>query len=52
MAVDGASVPVAGAIATGNEHHRSRLGEFAHGSVSSRLRRLLPGTVIEEVRNT
>jgi K+-sensing histidine kinase KdpD len=33
-------------------HHRSRLGEFAHGSVSSRLRRLLPRTAIEEVRNT
>jgi two-component system sensor histidine kinase KdpD len=31
-------------------HHRSRLGELAHGSVSSRLRRLLPGTTIEEVR--
>ena len=24
-------------------HHRSRLGEFAHGSVASRLRRQLPG---------
>jgi two-component system, OmpR family, sensor histidine kinase KdpD len=31
--------------------HRSRLGELAHGSVSSRLRRLLPGTAVEEVRN-
>jgi len=30
--------------------HRSRLGELAHGSVASRLRRLLPETVIEEVR--
>jgi two-component system, OmpR family, sensor histidine kinase KdpD len=33
-------------------HHRSRLGELAHGSVASRLRRLLPGTAIEEVRKT
>ena len=33
-------------------HHRSRLGEFAHGSVSSRLRRQLPETAIEEVRKT
>src|SRR5262245_50580129 len=33
-------------------HHRSRLGEFAHGSVSARLRRQLPGTAIEEVRKT
>jgi two-component system sensor histidine kinase KdpD len=33
-------------------HHRSRLGEFAHGSVSSRLRRLLPETAIEEVRDS
>jgi two-component system sensor histidine kinase KdpD len=31
-------------------HHRSRLGEFAHGSVASRLRGQLPGTAIEEVR--
>jgi two-component system sensor histidine kinase KdpD len=31
-------------------HHRSRLGELAHGSVASRLRRLLPETAIEEVR--
>ena len=30
-------------------HHRSRLAEFAHGSVSSRLRRLLPAVAIEEV---
>ena len=30
-------------------HHRSRLGELAHGSVSSRLRRLLPEVSIEEV---
>ena len=30
-------------------HHRSRLGELAHGSVSSRLRRLLPEVPIEEV---
>jgi two-component system, OmpR family, sensor histidine kinase KdpD len=29
--------------------HRSRLAEFAHGSVSSRLRRLLPAVAIEEV---
>jgi K+-sensing histidine kinase KdpD len=29
--------------------HRSRLTEFAHGSVSSRLRRLLPAVAIEEV---
>ena len=33
-------------------HHRSRLGELAHGSVASRLRRLLPETAIEEVRRT
>ena len=33
-------------------HHRSRLGEVAHGSVSSRLRRQLPGTAIEEVRRS
>jgi two-component system sensor histidine kinase KdpD len=33
-------------------HHRSRLGEYAHGSVSSRLRRLLPRTAIEDVRTT
>jgi two-component system sensor histidine kinase KdpD len=33
-------------------HHRSRLGEFAHGSVSSRLRQLLPGMAIEEVRTS
>jgi two-component system sensor histidine kinase KdpD len=33
-------------------HHRSRLGELAHGSVSARLRRLLPGTTIEEVGKT
>ena len=33
-------------------HHRSRLGEFAHGSVAWRLRRLLPETAIEEVRKT
>jgi two-component system, OmpR family, sensor histidine kinase KdpD len=29
--------------------HRSRLAEFVHGSVSSRLRRLLPAVAIEEV---
>jgi len=29
--------------------HRSRLAEFIHGSVSSRLRRLLPAMEIEEV---
>ena len=29
--------------------HRSRLTELAHGSVSSRLRRLLPAVAIEEV---
>jgi two-component system, OmpR family, sensor histidine kinase KdpD len=29
--------------------HQSRLAEFAHGSVSSRLRRLLPAVAIEEV---
>jgi K+-sensing histidine kinase KdpD len=33
-------------------HHRSRLGELAHGSVAARLRRLLPETAIEEVRQT
>ena len=33
-------------------HHRSRLAELAHGSVSSRLRRLLPQTPVEEVRKT
>jgi two-component system sensor histidine kinase KdpD len=33
-------------------HQRSRLAELAHGSVSSQLRRLLPGTAIEEVRRT
>jgi two-component system, OmpR family, sensor histidine kinase KdpD len=31
---------------------RSRLAELAHGSVSSRLRRLLPGAAIEEVRKS
>jgi two-component system, OmpR family, sensor histidine kinase KdpD len=30
--------------------HRSRLAELAHGSVSARLRRLLPAVDIEEVR--
>jgi len=30
--------------------HRSRLSELAHGSVASQLRRLLPGTPLEEVR--
>jgi two-component system, OmpR family, sensor histidine kinase KdpD len=39
-----------GAVTVVVGHHRSRLGEFTHGSVSSRLRRLLPGTAIEEVR--
>ena len=29
--------------------HRSRLVELAHGSVSSRLRRLLPAVAVEEV---
>jgi two-component system, OmpR family, sensor histidine kinase KdpD len=29
--------------------HRSRLGELARGSVASQLRRLLPGTLLEEV---
>ncbi len=29
--------------------HRSRLAELAHGSVSSRLRRLLPAMAVEEV---
>ena len=29
---------------------RSRLAELAHGSVSSRLRRLLPAAAVEEVR--
>jgi two-component system, OmpR family, sensor histidine kinase KdpD len=32
-------------------HHRSFLGELAHGSTSKRLRRLLPDTPIEEVRS-
>ena len=31
-------------------HHRSRLGELAHGSVSKKLRRLLPRVPVEEVR--
>jgi K+-sensing histidine kinase KdpD len=30
--------------------HRSRLAELAHGSVSSRLSRLLPAAAVEEVR--
>ena len=30
--------------------HRSRLADLTHGSVSTRLRRLLPATTIEEVR--
>jgi two-component system sensor histidine kinase KdpD len=30
--------------------HRSRLGELARGSVPSRLRRLLPGTTVVDVR--
>jgi two-component system, OmpR family, sensor histidine kinase KdpD len=30
--------------------HRSRLSELARGSVASQLRRLLPGTMLEEVR--
>jgi two-component system, OmpR family, sensor histidine kinase KdpD len=30
--------------------HRGRLGELARGSVASRLRRLLPGTPVTEVR--
>jgi two-component system, OmpR family, sensor histidine kinase KdpD len=30
-------------------HHQSRLAELAHGSVSSRLRRLLPAVAVEEV---
>ena len=29
---------------------RSRLAELAHGSVASRLRRLLPAAAVEEVR--
>ena len=33
-------------------HHRSRLGELAHGLVAARLRRLLPEKAIEEVRKT
>lgn len=33
-------------------HHRSRLGELAHGSVAARLRRMLAETAIEEVRKT
>ena len=32
-------------------HHRSWLAELAHGSVSSRLRRLLPAAAIDEVEN-
>ena len=32
-------------------HHRSLLGELAHGSTSKRLRRLLPDTPVEEVRS-
>lgn len=31
--------------------HRSRLGELVRGSVSSQLRRLLPGTPIDEVHD-
>jgi len=30
--------------------HRSRVGELIRGSVASRLRRLLPGVVVDEVR--
>ena len=30
--------------------HRSRLADLAHGSVSARLRRLLPTTAVEDVR--
>ena len=32
--------------------HRSRLAELAHGSLSARLRRLLPQTAVEEVHKT
>ena len=39
----GAATVVAG-------RRRSRLAELAHGSVSSRLRRLLPAAAVEEVR--
>ena len=44
---DVAKAQSAAAIVVGR--HRSRLAEFVHGSVSSRLRRLLPAVTVEEV---
>jgi two-component system, OmpR family, sensor histidine kinase KdpD len=38
-----------GAVTVVVGHHQSRLAELAHGSVSARLRRLLPAVTIEEV---
>ena len=47
---DVARARVAATVVVG--HHRSRLGELAHGLVAARLRRLLPEKAIEEVRKT
>jgi two-component system sensor histidine kinase KdpD len=44
---DVAKAQSAAAIVVGR--HQSRLAEFVHGSVSSRLRRLLPAVTVEEV---
>jgi K+-sensing histidine kinase KdpD len=41
-----------GAAAVVVGRHRSRLVDLAHGSVSARLRRLLPATTVEEVCKT
>jgi two-component system sensor histidine kinase KdpD len=46
---DAAQAQGAATIVVGR--HRSRLTELAHGSVSSRLHRLLPAVAIEEVSN-
>jgi len=44
---DAAKAQSAATVVVGR--HRSRLTELAHGSVSSRLRRLLPAVAVEEV---
>ena len=44
---DAAKAQGAATIVVGR--HRSRLAELAHGSISARLRRLLPAVAVEEV---
>jgi hypothetical protein len=38
-----------GAVTVVVDRRQSRLAEFAHGSISARLRRLLPAASVEEV---